>query len=90
MRLLPRRRRPHGCDADTLTFTAPSGDFELAVCEAECGWWGAKLAGEPYAQGWDGLGSDQLEGLQRQLRADGRDDLADSALRIQVALEADD
>ena len=35
------------------------------------------------------LGSSQLEQLQRQLRADGRDDLADSVLRIQVALEAD-
>jgi hypothetical protein len=35
------------------------------------------------------LGSSQLEQLQRQLHADGRDDLADSVLRIQVALEAD-
>jgi hypothetical protein len=47
------------------------------------------LRGEPYAQGDDDLGSGELEELQRRLRADSRDDLADSVLRIQVALEAD-
>jgi hypothetical protein len=73
-----------------LTFEAPSGDFELAVCTADCGWWGAKLRGQHYAQGDDGLDSTELEALQRQLRADSRDDLADSVLRIQVALEDDD
>jgi hypothetical protein len=73
-----------------LTFEAPSGDFELAVCEADCGWWGAKLRGQAYAQGDDGLGSEELEALQHRLRGDGRDDLADSVLRIQAALEDDD
>ncbi|HMJ01569.1 MAG TPA: hypothetical protein VK506_01435, partial [Conexibacter sp.] len=82
-----RRRR---CRDDTFVFHAPSGDFELAVCEGDCGWWGAKLRGKPYLQGGDGLGSEQLEELQRRLRADGRDDLADSLVRIQVALEEGD
>ncbi|HMJ02277.1 MAG TPA: hypothetical protein VK506_05010 [Conexibacter sp.] len=88
MRLL--RRRAHRCDADTYTFEAPSGDFEIGVCTEGCGWWGAKLHGKPYAQGDNELGSREFEELQRRLRVDGRDDLADRVLRIQVLFEADD